>query len=117
MANRDHAVSDFQHDSLPLARAQTGRRDRMTPRAALIAVTGLAVAAWVAVVVTGYQVIRFGEGLGMRLATMTEQAPDSDAGRVSEIAPAAGVGFGRATQGTAPVKAITASSPSPQTPM
>jgi phospholipid transport system substrate-binding protein len=72
-----------------------------------MAVTGLAVAAWVAVVVTGYQVIRFGEGLGTRLAAMTEQVPDSDAGRVSEIAPAAGVGFGHTAQGTVPATAIT----------
>lgn len=110
MANRDHAVSDFQHDALPTDGQRSESHARMTPRGALLAMTGLAVAAWVAVVVTGYQVIRFGEGLGMRLAEMTDQGPQTgtaEAGRVSTIAPAAGSGFGRAVQGAGETPAIT----------
>lgn len=112
MSNRDHVASDFHHEVFPL----NTDREKMTPRAALLAVTGLAVAAWVAVVVTGYQVIRFGEGLGERLAAMTEQAtprtaasedPAESAERVSGIAPAAGVGFRRAGQEVMKRPAIT----------
>lgn len=107
MANRDHAVSDFQHNALPADTAPTKQRDRLTPRSALLAMTGLAVAAWVAVVITGYQVIRVGEGVGMRLAAMTGQATQDDAAAVSGIAPAAGGGFGRAAQDMAEAPAIT----------
>jgi len=56
-------------------------------------------------VVTGYQAMRFGEGVGEQLAAA--DAVDSDANRASAIAPAAGVGFGRAAQDVTDPTAVT----------